>query len=97
LPTTTEAPATNSHFEVSTLVKVQVNFYIPLFEGYIDADTLEKWLSLLEGYFSIQKFSNSEKITFSLLNCLPYLRDWWETYYEKRARDESTIFGLGPT
>ena len=41
--------------EVSNPFKVQVNFDIPLFEGNIDAHALEKWLSLLEGYFSIQK------------------------------------------
>jgi hypothetical protein len=77
--------------------KVQVNFDIPLFEGQIDTDTLEKWLSLLEGYFSIQKFSNSEKITFMLLKALPHVRDWWETYCEQHVEDESTIFGPGPT
>jgi hypothetical protein len=76
---------------------VQVNFDIPLFEGQIDVDTLEKWLNLLEGYFSVQNFSNSEKITFALLKALPHVRDWWETYCEKHVEDESAIFGPGPT
>jgi hypothetical protein len=58
---------------------------------------LEKWLSLLEGYFSVQNFSNSEKITFTLLKSLPHVRDWWETYCEKHVEDESAIFGPGPT
>jgi hypothetical protein len=58
---------------------------------------LEKWLSLLEGYFSIQKFSNSEKITFVLLKSLPHVRYWWETYCEQHVEDESTIFGPEPT
>jgi hypothetical protein len=38
-----------------TPFKVQVNFDIPLFEGQIDAYALEKWLNLLEGYYSVQK------------------------------------------
>ena len=76
---------------------VQVNFDIPLFEIQIDTDALEKWLSLLEGYFSIQIFSNSEKITFMLLKSLPHAIDWWETYCEKHVEDESEIFELGPT
>jgi hypothetical protein len=80
-----------------TPFKVQVNFDIPLFEGQIDVDALEKWLSLLEGYFSVQNFSNSEKITFTLLNTLPHVIYWWETYYEKHAEEESGIFGPGPT
>jgi hypothetical protein len=54
---------------------------------------LEKGLSLLEGYFSIQNFSNSEKITFMLLKALPCVRDWWETYYEQNVEDEFAIFG----
>jgi hypothetical protein len=29
-------------------LKVQVNFDIPLFEGLIDADVVDKWLNLLE-------------------------------------------------
>jgi hypothetical protein len=51
--------------------KVQFKFDIPLFEGYIDFDSLEKWLSMLEGYFSLQNFSNSENITFVLCNTFP--------------------------
>ena len=61
-------------------LQVQVNFDIPIFEGQIDVDALEKWLNLLEGYFSIQKFSNRENITFVLLKALPHVKYWWETY-----------------
>jgi hypothetical protein len=48
-------------------------FDIPVFEGQIDVDALEKWLNLLEGYFSIQKNFDREKITFSLLKALPHV------------------------
>jgi hypothetical protein len=44
--------------------RYNVNFDIPIFEGQIDADALEKWLNFLEGYFFVHKFSNREKITF---------------------------------
>jgi hypothetical protein len=50
-----KAPSTSSHFRGVMPFKVQFKSDIPLFEGDIDVDTLEKWLSLLEGYFSIQK------------------------------------------
>jgi hypothetical protein len=36
----TEAYSTRIHFTSVTPFKVQVNFYIPLFEGQIDADAL---------------------------------------------------------
>ena len=47
--------------------KVQLIFYIPLFEGHIDADALDNWLNVLEGYFSVHNFSDREKITFAFL------------------------------
>jgi hypothetical protein len=97
LSATTEAPLTSNHFGDVTPFKVQVNFDIPLFEVQIDVDALEKWLNLLEGYFSVHNFSNSEKIAFALLKALPHVRYWWETYCEKHAKDESIIFGPGPT
>ena len=59
------------HFASATPFKVQVNFYIPLFEGQIDADALEKWLNLLEGYFFVQNFFDREKFTFALLKAPP--------------------------
>jgi hypothetical protein len=34
-----------------TPFKVHINFDIPIFEGQIDADVVDKWLNLLEGYF----------------------------------------------
>ena len=40
----------------ATPFKVQLNFDLPIFEGQIDTDVIDKWLNLLEGYFSIHKF-----------------------------------------
>jgi hypothetical protein len=44
-----------------TPFKVQVNFDIPLFKSQIDADALEKWLNLLEGYYSVSKNYNMKR------------------------------------
>jgi hypothetical protein len=63
--------SSSSLFGDATLFKVQVNFDITIFEGHIDADSLEKWLNLLEGYFSIHNFFDKEKITFALLKVSP--------------------------
>jgi hypothetical protein len=52
---TEEASASGDH---ATPFKVQVNFDIPLFEGMIDANVVEKWLNLLKGYFSVHNFSD---------------------------------------
>jgi hypothetical protein len=88
---------TSSSSGHATPFKVQVNFYIPLFEGLIDAYVVDKWLNLLEGYFSIHNFSDRENITFSLLKVYPHVKEWWDTYFEKRDIEESVIFVVAPT
>jgi hypothetical protein len=74
-----------------------VNFDIPLFEGLIDADVVDKWLNLLEGYFLVHNFSDREKIMFALLKAIPHVKDWWDTYYEQRIMEKSTIFVVSLT
>jgi hypothetical protein len=80
LPITTCTSSSNDHFGGTSPFKVQVNFDIPIFEGQIDVNALEKWLNLLEGYFSVQKNFDREKITFALLKALPHVKYWWETF-----------------
>jgi hypothetical protein len=72
--------------------KVQINFDIPIFEGQIDVDVVDKWLNLLEGYFFVHKFSNREKITFVLLKVIPHVTVWWETFFEKKEIEEPSLF-----
>ena len=93
----TTGSSSSNHFRGSTPFKVQVNFDIPLFEGQIDGDAVDKWLSLLEGYFSVQNFSNMQKIVFALLKAVPHVRDWWDNYCEKNTIDENDILGSEPT
>ena len=91
---TGEASSSSSH---ASPFKVQVNFDIPLFEGLIDADVVDKWLNLLEGNFSVHNFFDREKINFSLLKVIPHVKDWWDTYFEQRAIEEYAIFAVAPT
>jgi hypothetical protein len=56
LPIASGASSSRGHFGGTSPFKLQVNFDIPIFEGHIDAEALEKWLTLLEGYFSVQNF-----------------------------------------
>jgi hypothetical protein len=70
---TGDATSSSGH---ATLFKVQVNFDIPLYEGLIDVDVVDKWMNLLKGYFSIHNFFDREKITFILLKVVPHVKDW---------------------
>jgi hypothetical protein len=74
LPIASSTYSSSGHFGGTSPFKVQVNFDIPVFEGQIDAEALEKWLTLLEGYFSVHNFFDKEKITFTLLKALPHVK-----------------------
>jgi hypothetical protein len=76
LPIASGASSSSGHVGGTSPFKVQVNFDIPIFEGQIDADALDKWLNLPEGYFSIHNFFDKEKITFALLKALPHVKHW---------------------
>jgi hypothetical protein len=91
------ASSSSDHFGSTSPFKVQVNFDIHVFEGQIDAKALDKWLNMLEGYFSSHNFSKREKITFALLKALSHVKHWWETYWEKSSIEESRIYGAKPT
>jgi hypothetical protein len=91
------ASSSRDHFGGASAFKVQVNFDILILEDHIDADDIEKWLNMLEGYFSVHNFSHRENITFALLKGLPHVKHGWETYWEKSSTEESRIYGVEPT
>jgi hypothetical protein len=72
--------------------KVKINFYIPIFEGHIDTNVVDKRLNLLEGYFFVHNFLNREKITFALLKAIPHVKDWWENLCEQKEIEEPSLF-----
>jgi hypothetical protein len=57
-------------------------------------DALDKWLNLLEVYFSDHNFFDTEKITFTLLKSLPHVKHWWETYWEQSSTEDFGIYGV---
>ena len=91
------ASASSSHSGGATPFKVQVNFDIPIFDGRIYADIVDRWLNLLEGYLSVHDFSDWEKITFSLLKAASHVKDWWETYCVRKDEEEPSLFSAVPT
>ena len=70
-----DASTSNDHFGGAPPFKVQVNFDIPVFEGQIDVDALEKLVNFLEGYFSFYNFFDRENITFALPKVVPHIKD----------------------
>jgi hypothetical protein len=97
LPISIGASSSRGHFGGTFTFKVQVNFYIPIFEVQTDANASKKWLNLQEVYFFVHIFSDRETITFPLLKDLPHVKHWWETYWDKISIEESGIYGAKPT
>jgi hypothetical protein len=91
------ASTSRSHSGGATPFKVQVNFDIPIFDGQIDADFVDRWLNLLEGYFSVHDFSDREKIIFALLKAAPHVKDWGGNYSDQDGEGEPYLFLVVPT
>jgi hypothetical protein len=82
------ASTSRSNYGGATPFKVQVNFDIPIFDGQIDADVVDIWLNLLEGYFLVHEFSDREKIIFSHSSKPPPMsRTGGKPTRSKRARE----------
>ena len=74
IPVAASASSMSNQFGDATPFNVHIKFDIPLFEGNIDADALDNWLNVLEGYFSIHNFFDRENITFVLLKDAPHVK-----------------------
>jgi hypothetical protein len=94
---TSGASTSNKHSGGATPFKVQVNFDIPIFEGQIDADAIDRWLNMLEGYFLVHEFFDRERIIFALLKAARHVKDRWETYSEQQGEGEPSLFSATPT
>ena len=70
-----DASASSSYSGNAMPFKVQVNFKIPIFEGQIDIDAVDKCLNMPEGYFSVHEFFSRETIVFALFKAAPHIKD----------------------
>ena len=71
-----------------------MNFDNPNFEGKVDVDAVDNWLSKFEWYFFVNNFLDAEKITFSLLKAKNQIKLAWEMRVlnnESEVGEESEI------
>ena len=91
-----QASPSNPKFGGWTPFNVQVNFDIQTFQGKINADVVDDWLSKLEKYFCVNNLFDIEKITFSLLKVENHVKLAWEAHLttkeNQEARDECKFF-----
>ena len=90
-------PSSSSHSGGATPFKVQVNLDIPIFKGQIDANIVDIWLNLLEGCFRFMTFLIGKRLLLHFSKLAPYVKDWWETYCEKKDEGGPSLFSVVPT
>jgi hypothetical protein len=66
--------------------KVQINFDIPIFEGRIDANVVNKWLNLLEGYFLSITFRIEKRLLLRSSKSFPMSKIGGRLYLRKRKQ-----------
>ena len=80
------ASASSSHSGDTNPFKVQVNFDIPIFEGQIDVHVVDRWLNLLEGYFSVHDFLTGRILFLHSSKLPPMSRTGGKPTVRKRMR-----------
>ena len=80
------ASASTSHSGGATPFKVQVNFDIPIFEGQIDADAIDRWLNLLEDISRFMTFPTGRRLFLHSSKLPPMSRTGGKPTMRKRMR-----------
>jgi hypothetical protein len=52
---------------------------------------------MLEVYFFVHNFLDSQKIILLILKFVPHVINWWENYYGKNYTEDSGMFQDEPT
>jgi hypothetical protein len=75
---------TSSSSRSITPFKVQINFDIPIFEGHIDENAIDKWLNLLEGYFLSINFRIEKRLLLRSSKSFPMSKIGGKPFVSKR-------------
>jgi len=81
-----------SYYVSATPFKVHVSFNIPIFEGQIGADPIDKWLDLLEGYFSVHDFPVRKRLPFHFSKSPPTSRTSGKPTVRRRMKENPHYF-----
>ena len=86
------ASVSSSHSGGATPFKVKVKFDIPIFEGQIDADAIDRWLNILEGYSQFMNFLTGRRLFFHSSKLTPMSRTGGKPTVSKRKRGNPLYF-----
>lgn len=77
--------------QTSTLVpeffKVGAKVEIPVYDEVVDPEKLDSWLDQFDTYFTLQRFSNAQKVAYTPLKMTGHAKTWWKAITKTREVD----------
>jgi Retrotransposon gag protein len=67
---------------------VDARIDIPTYDGLIDAEKLDSWLSQLETYFDLYGYSSGAKVSFARLKLTNHALTWWNSFLVSHPDEE---------
>ena len=68
--------------------KVEARIDIPTYDGSIDAEKLDSWLSQLETYFDLYGYNSEAKVSFARLKLTNHALTWWKSFLASHPDEE---------
>ncbi|TXG50795.1 hypothetical protein EZV62_023319 [Acer yangbiense] len=78
--------------KVNSMKNLKVDFKvdIPVYDGIINAEKLDRWIDRLEIYYTVNKYSKSQKIKFASLKLSSHALTWWKSYRKRHNVSDLT-------
>jgi hypothetical protein len=67
---------------------VDARIDIRTYDGLIDAEKLDSWLSQLETYFDLYGYSSGAKVSFARLKLTNHVLTWWNSFLVSHLDEE---------
>ena len=84
-------PTSSQHATVHRPFRVESKVDIKVFDGRMDAESLETWIQALEVYFSCQAYTDEQRIAFARLKMGRKALIWWESFCRARVQSRQLL------
>lgn len=70
--------------------KVEARIDIPVYDGSVDVEKVDSWLSQLETDFHLYGYSSEDQVSFARLKLTSHALAWWNSDLQTHREDEVT-------
>ena len=83
----------NKHKHDMSLLKLDVKFELPLYDGEVNAERLDNWVRQMEVYYSVQKIKDeATQIKLASLRLVGTALIWWQSKLQNGAQQVGNVF-----